>query len=62
MNESVEPVSLPPSGYAVGRAEPIGPRTDQRPRCRYCGRMVAYYATRPWRIKCGKCGAVTSAE
>lgn len=35
-----------------------GAVTDANPRCWRCSRLLAELATRPWRIKCGRCKAV----
>ena len=31
--------------------------TDHKPRCNACGRTLAGMMTRPWEIKCRRCGA-----
>ena len=31
--------------------------TDQRPRCYRCGRVLAACLTRPWELRCRRCGA-----
>lgn len=35
---------------------------DQQPRCWRCGRMVAWFVARPWRVSCGRCRAVNGSE
>jgi ribosomal protein S27AE len=39
-----------------------GAVVDQRPRCWRCGRILAWFASRPWRISCSKCRAVNGSE
>lgn len=29
--------------------------TDAFPRCNFCGKVLAEFATRPWTIKCRRC-------
>lgn len=29
--------------------------TDKRPRCEHCGKMVAWFVTRPWKLRCPHC-------
>lgn len=41
---------------------PVPPITDTEPRCWRCDRMIAYFATRPWRLQCSKCKAVNSSK
>lgn len=36
------------------------PITDVGPRCQQCNKMLAYEATRPWSIKCNRCGHITN--
>ena len=33
-------------------------KTDMKPRCLVCSRALAGFVTRPWEIRCRKCGAV----
>lgn len=33
------------------------PVTDESPRCWRCGRKLVEYASRPWKVMCGKCKA-----
>lgn len=35
--------------------------TDEKPECWRCHRVLAWEATRPWRIKCGRCNAENSS-
>jgi len=30
--------------------------TDVFPRCFFCGRVLAAFVTRPWTLKCKRCG------
>lgn len=41
-----------PAGYGLSRI------TDRKPRCWRCDTVVAWYATRPWKVMCRKCRAV----
>ena len=44
--------------------------TDVKPRCQgpskmgdeHCGRLLAELVTRPWRIKCGRCGMLNQGS
>jgi len=35
---------------------------DEQPRCWRCRRKLAEHATRPWAIRCERCGALTASE
>jgi len=39
-------------------AVPPGHTVDRSPRCRRCGKLLARYLTRPWRIDCPRCKTV----
>jgi phage FluMu protein Com len=49
------PSDIPPQAFApvIIEADPV--------RCQACNRMLAELATAPWRIKCGRCGALNWA-
>ena len=34
--------------------------TDYNPRCKKCSRVMAGVVTRPWKMKCRRCGAKNS--
>jgi phage FluMu protein Com len=36
-------------------------RTDTLPRCRTCGKLLAEFVTRPWRMTCRHCKAVNGS-
>ena len=38
------------------------PEVDENPLCWSCGRKLADYATRPWRMRCSRCKALMRAE
>ena len=38
----------------------IEPITDVAPRCQMCNKMLAYQVTRPYKLKCNRCGHVTA--
>lgn len=42
---------------AYGRAAIV----DEIPRCWRCNRILAYFATRPWKISCSRCKALNQA-
>jgi ribosomal protein S27AE len=44
-------------GYAAPQERPV----DKKPRCRNCGKILAYHVGRPWRIKCDRCGVITGS-
>lgn len=37
---------------------PPQPRGDRKPRCS-CGKVLAWLVTRPWSIRCDRCGATS---
>lgn len=50
-----ETVDVPADPY--GRAA----RSDDKPRCWRCNRLLALFLTRPWLIACSRCKAVNKA-
>lgn len=47
-----------PAGfYRSATREPV---TDTEPRCWRCGKMLAYFVTRPWRLKCRYCRSISA--
>jgi ribosomal protein S27AE len=45
-------------GYTTGHTESV---TVHNPRCTRCGRKFAYVITRPYRLKCPRCGLLLIA-
>ena len=57
--ERVKGRGEPPEAlYARGTAR--GP--DRKPRCERCGRVLAWFVSRPWRVRCPRCGLDNAAS
>lgn len=39
-----------------------GARTEEKPRCWRCNRLLAELVTAPWKIICSRCKAVNARE
>jgi len=44
------------------KTPPVIGAIDKQPRCWRCGKLLAIEVSRPWRIKCLKCHALSGSE
>jgi hypothetical protein len=60
-----EPLVVRPGEATRGRTEGLvgsapsgvyGVTVDRKPRCSRCGKVLAWFVSKPWKIRCDRCG------